>query len=129
MGASSPDECVNTSVYYGIQPTRIDSPFLVQTLPFLLKNFITEEVKEINNYYKEKKIDKKVTDPSDAITLVFVKFLDWYNHLRQPLTTSRDIKELGQKTYQLQRLLKAVFPQKAGTMCFSQYSIELAAQD
>ena len=86
----------------------------MQTLPFLLKNFITDEVEEINNYYKQNGINRKVVDPSNAITLVYVTFLDWYNHFRQTLTPSPDIKELGEKTFKLLNLLKTVFPQKAG---------------
>ena len=87
----------------------------LQSLPFLLKNFITEEVKKINRILKERHPSSKpVQDPSDAIVMVLCMFNDWYNLLRQPLAISEDLKSLAEKTHNLLELLKMVFPYKSG---------------
>jgi hypothetical protein len=86
-----------------------------QALPFLLKNFITEEVDMINQKMKENQVPHEpVEDPSDAIQMVVNAFNDWYNLLRQPISTSRDFRELANKTNYIQKLCMLIFPDKSG---------------
>ncbi len=90
----------------------------LQALPFLLKDFIKTEVAAINAKLKANAPHKKlVVDPSGKIQLVLEAYKDWYNHLRQPMLTTEDLKELAAKTYKLQWILKKVFPNKSGVLC------------
>jgi hypothetical protein len=94
----------------------------MQALPFLLKNFITEEVGIINQKIKENQVPlEPVEDPSDAIQMVVNAFKDWYNLLRQPILTSKDFQELAKKTYYIQKLCMLIFPDKSGirSMCLN----------
>jgi hypothetical protein len=88
---------------------------IIQTLPFMLKNFLSEEVAFINNQLQENGAhDQLVTDPSDAITFVLCCFLNWYNMIRQPILSTEDLTRLAKQTYNLLNVLKKMFPQKAG---------------
>ncbi len=89
---------------------------MLQALPFLFKEFITEEVAEINRKLKENGLDylAPVEDPSDSIQLVMNYFNDWYNHLRQPIASTQDLEEIAEKTFKFQQVLKLMFPTKSG---------------
>lgn len=93
--------------------------FFNQALPFLLKNLVTPEINEINAFLTQNKIKKpKVVDPSPKVQLVMEAFKDFYNHLRQPMLTTQDLKDLATKTVKLQWICKEVFPSKSGlTVC------------
>jgi hypothetical protein len=85
-------------------------------LPFLLKDIIRDEVEFINETLI-KSGDPKVrlvVDPTLEIQVVVNAFMDWYNHLRQPMLTTEDLKELGKKTWRVQFACKQVFPSKSG---------------
>ncbi len=90
--------------------------YVLQALPFLLKDFITEEVAEINKKLKENGLDylPPVQDPSDSIQLVINYFNDWYNHLHQPIASTHDLEEIAEKTLLFQKVLKLMFPTKSG---------------
>ncbi len=92
----------------------------MQAMPFLLKDVLKQEVMEINSILTANMAPvKPVFDPTNAILRVLNLYLDWYNHLRQPMLTTDDLKQLAQKTYALQRACKIVFPGKSGE-CMSQ---------
>jgi hypothetical protein len=85
-------------------------------MPFLLKDLIKDEVLEINGILQANGAPvKPVFDPTNSILKVLNVFMDWYNHLRQPMLTTDDLKELARKTDTLQRACKIVFPDKSGT--------------
>jgi hypothetical protein len=86
-----------------------------QGLSFLLKDFVKEEVEYINKMMVQNEVDKPaLKDPSSSIQFVLNLFMDWYNHLRQPLLKTEELAEIAQKTYNLQLMLKKLFPQKSG---------------
>lgn len=96
--------------------TSANSNNSFQALPFLLKDFIAEEVEEINKILRQNEVDKPpVKDPSGRILHVLNAWLDWYNHIRQPLSTSQDLREIALKSAKLLEMLKLVFPRKSGT--------------
>ena len=81
----------------------------------MLKDFIKEEVDEINGLIEDRRLDvPPVEDPSDEIIHVINEFLDWYNTMRQPLLTTSEIVKLAKKTRALQELLKTTFPDRSG---------------
>ena len=90
---------------------------MMQALKFGLKDLIKEEVAEINRLKAQSphfKNEPDVEDPSDAMIYVINEFLEWYNHIRQPLLTTPDIQAIAIETYHLQWLLKRVFPATRG---------------
>jgi hypothetical protein len=90
----------------------------LQALPFLLKDFVKEEVEDINKAIDERGLNlPHAKDPSDSILFVLNQFLEWYNHVRQPMYDTEDIKDIALKTERLQKLLKFVFPDRSGVMC------------
>lgn len=55
----------------------------MQALGPMLKDFIKEEVDEINSLIEDRRLDAPlVEDPSDEIIYVINEFLDWYNTIR-----------------------------------------------
>lgn len=112
---------MNVSIVYSVHHTvhtglmTFSVGWVVQALPFLLKDLIKSQVEKINAYNNLRPKPKPpVVDPSDCIQLAIDCFKDFYNFLRQPMTTTDDLKELAQKTYKLQWILKQVFPAKSG---------------
>ena len=89
---------------------------LLQSLPFLLKDLVKDEVEFINQTLINSKDPavRLVADPTPEIQIVLTAFMDWYNHLRQPMLTVDDLKELGTKTWRVQFACKKVFPTKSG---------------
>ena len=87
-----------------------------QALPFLLKDLIKDEVEFINQTLIQNQATnvKLVVDPTFEIQIVLNAYNDWYNHLRQPMLTTDDIKELATKTWRVQFACKRVFPDKSG---------------
>ena len=91
---------------------------IIQTLPFMLKNFLSEEVAIINNHLHEVGAHEEVvTDPSNAMTFVLCSFLQWYNMVRQPIISTEALKIVANQTYNLLNIFKTIFPQKAGLKC------------
>jgi hypothetical protein len=89
---------------------------MLQSLPFLLKDLVKEEVEFINQTLinSQDPAVRLVVDPTPEIQIVLTAFMDWYNHLRQPMLTVEDLKELGTKTWRVQFACKQVFPSKSG---------------
>ena len=84
---------------------------IIQTLPFMLKNFLSEEVAIINNRLQDVGAQEElVKDPSDAMTFVLCSFLDWYNKIRQPILSTEALKMVAKKTYNLLKIFKTIFP-------------------
>jgi hypothetical protein len=115
MGAPSSDAGKSESSVYKMCTVPVLTLCFNQALPCLLKDFIKDEVDQINRTLANNGVDvPPVTDPSGKIQLVLNALNDWYNHLRQPLYTSSELIEIQHKTYKLMWLFKEVFPSKSG---------------
>ena len=55
-----------------------------------------------------------IEDPTDGMIYIFAYLCSWYTVLRQPQLPLSSVYDLIQQTETLQKLLKEVFPNKAG---------------
>jgi hypothetical protein len=82
----------------------------------LLKGFLHDEVTEINQILLENSAEcPLLNDPTNEIIAVLELFLDWYNHVRQPMKSTEDLDAILLETAELMSMLIQVFPDKSGT--------------
>ena len=93
----------------------------LQALPYCLKDLIKEDL-HLLNQRKAKRHDldgePDVQDPSNDILHVLNSFQTWYNHIRQPKTTSKDVEQIVKETYDMKKLLMQTFPKKSGEFSY-----------
>lgn len=81
----------------------------------MLKDLVKEEIDEINSILMRNEANvPMVEDPIPGILLAHETFMGWYDAVRQPGYSIEDLKDIVEKTYNLQLVLKEIFPNKSG---------------
>ena len=76
-----------------------------------------EAVEHINTTLLQNEVEEPpVQDPTVELQFVLNTFNIWYNTFRRPLTDSKDLSRLAKLSYNLQYILKEIFPEKSGNI-------------